>query len=343
MKFITLIMLLIFSLWSQPIQINKSSNQNSNQKLKIAVMVAPSVIGNYSLSVYNVALATLMASKYPFELVSYEMADESSSSISKTLEKINNDSMHAILAPLTLNGATNLLLVGTNKVIFIPTVHKRDVGACGPNIVFGSIDYQAQIEALVPYMAKSLAVFYADSVVGKNLAQMTQTIAAESKKGAISSTLYSIDTQGENIVKYLGKPAAFAKKSIVVHLPVVKASMLAAHLTFTGVREHNILSTQINFDPTLITLTQYNDRKNMIIANSIIEQVPSIYQTNELMNNDLSFDWINYTTSVGTDYLISYLNDSDRLYTMRLIDSQVIYPVELMKPKEFGFEPMQSK
>ena len=339
MKSITLFVLLIFSLWAQPIQIN----DNSSHKLKIAIMVAPSVIGNYSLSTYNVALATLMASKYPFELISYEMADESPTSISKALEKINSNSMQAILAPLTLNGATNLLSIGTDKMVFIPTVHKRDVGTCGPNIVFGSIDYQAQIEALVPYMAKSLAVFYGDSTVGKNLAHMTQTIASESKKGAITSTLYSVDTEGGNIVKYLGRPAAFTKKSIVVHLPVVKASMLAAHLTFTGVREHNILSTQINFDPTLITLTQYNDRKNMIIANSIIEQVPSIYEINALMNNDLTFDWINYTTSVGTDYLISALTQTQRNYSMRLIDSQVIYPVELMKPKEFGFEPMQNK
>ena len=81
----------------------------------------------------------------------------------------------------------------------------------------------------------------------------------------------------------------------------------------------------------------------MIIANSIIEQVPSIYEINALMNNDLTFDWINYTTSVGTDYLISYLKNTERLYTMRLIDSQVIYPVELMKPTEFGFEPMATK
>jgi hypothetical protein len=271
------------------------------------------------------------------------MFDESSASISKTLEKIDSDSIQAILAPLTLNGATNLLSVGSDKLIFIPTVHKRDVTPCGPNIVFGSIDYQAQIESLVPFMAKSLAVFYGDSTVGKNLAHLTQNIASESKKGSISSSLYLIDTDGSNIVKYLGKPAAFSKKSIVVHLPVVKASMLVSHLTFTGVHEQNILSTQINFDPTLIVLTQYNDRKNMIIANSIIEQVPSIYEINALMNNDLTFDWINYTTSVGTDYLISTLSQTQRQYSMRLINSQVIYPVELMKPKEFGFEPIQSK
>jgi len=335
MKLFTLFFILFCSLWAQDIY--------SNQKLKIALLVAPSVVGQYSQSTYNVALSTLMASKVPFELVSYEMKDESVTSIDQTLEKISNDSMQAVLAPLTLNGVKNLLTLHPDKPIFIPTVHKRDIGACNNNIIFGAIDYQAQIEALVPYMGHSLAIFYGDSAVGSNLAKMTQTIASDAKKGSIPSTLYSVDTQGSNIVKYLTRPAAFSKKSIVIHLPVVKASMLASHLTFTGAHEYNILSTQINFNPTLITLTQYNDRRNMIVANSIVEQVPSIYEINSLMNNDLTFDWINYTTSVGIDYLISYLNSTERLYSMRLIDSQVIYPVELMKPKEFGFEPMMSK
>jgi len=326
MKFILLILVIFTSSWGQ--------------SLKIALMVSPSVVGHYSQATYNVALATLMASHTPFELTLYEMNDESETSITQTLEKITHENKQAVLAPLTLNGVRNLLKVQTTLPIFIPTVHKRDVGTSPANLIFGAIDYQAQIEALTPYMASSLAVFYDESPVGLNLSRATQTIATEAKK---SSTLYSVDTEGANIVKYLAKPAAFSKKSIMIHLPIVKTSMLAAHLTFTGARGQNLLSTQINFDPTLITLTQYKDRKNMIIANSIIEQVPSIYETNALMNNDLTFDWINYTTSVGTDYLISHLNGSERLYTMRLIDSQVIYPVELMKPKEFGFEPMSGK
>jgi len=180
-------------------------------------------------------------------------------------------------------------------------------------------------------------------LVGKNLAQLTQSVASESKKGSIPSSLYSVNTEGSNIVSYLAKPSAFSKKSIVTHLPIVKTSMLIAHLTFVNIHEHNILSTQINFDPNLISLTQYKDRKNMIVANSIIEHVPSIYETNELMNNDLTFDWINYTTSVGVDCLIATLRGVEREYSMRIVDSQIIYPVELVRPKEFGFEPLSGK
>ncbi|MGZ8546454.1 MAG: hypothetical protein ACXWVU_03580, partial [Sulfuricurvum sp.] len=249
MRIIGLFLILLLSLWGE-------SNENvGTPKIKIALIAAPSVVGRYAQTTYNVALATLMASGQPFELVAYDLPDESQAALSQTLEKINRDNMQAILAPLTLGGVKNLLTVyKTDTLIFIPTVHKRDIGIAPETIIFGAIDYQAQIEALLPYMANALAVFYDASPIGLALSRTTQDIASEAKKSK-KSTLYSIDTQGSNIVKYLAKPSAFTKKSIIIHLPVVKTSMLAAQLTFTGAREHNILSTQINFDPTLITLT----------------------------------------------------------------------------------------
>ena len=312
-------------------------------KVKIALLSSPSVIGKYSQSSYNVTLTTLLASGKSFDLVAYKMPNESYESISTAVEQIINDGNNAILAPFTLEAVKNLLNIKTSIPIFIPTVHRRDIGFAPDNIVFGSIDYEAQIKALVPYMANSLAIFYGDSLVGSALSKTTQSVAEESNKKITNFSTYAVDIKGSNIVKYLAKPSQFNKKSVISHLPVVKTSMLLSQMTFTGVHENNILSTQINYDPTLITLTQYPDRKNMIIANSIVEQVPSIYEANALMHNDLTFDWINYTTSVGADYLIANLFGLERSYSMPIIDHQIIYPVELMHPKESGFEPFKAK
>ena len=317
MKKVVLFLLLSLYCWAKP--------------LTIGILSAPSVVGKYSTSTYSVALATLLSRNVSFELISIDMKDESSASIHWALEKVNSQNMDALLAPLTTAGVQELVKSAPDIPIFVPTVHKRDVQTSDNAIVFGAIDYQEQILALKPYMTNAVATFYDDSPIGSNLNTFTSTIAK-------SSTPYPIDTQGANIVKYLSRPAAFSKKSVIVHLPIVKTSMLIAHLTFVGAHEHNILSTQMSFDPTLISLTQAKDRKNMIVANSIVTQVPSIYEINALMNNDLTFDWINYTASVGTDYLISLLIKEERLYPLAIRDSQVIYPVELMTPKEFGFE-----
>jgi len=96
-------------------------------------------------------------------------------------------------------------------------------------------------------------------------------------------------------------------------------------------------------DPALLTLTQYNDRKNMIIANSIIEHSPTIYHYTSLYNIDISFDWVNYSTTIGADYVLSTVMNTPREYTLPVTGSQVQYPIQLVRPKEFGFEPISSK
>ena len=313
----------------------------SAEPLKIAVLSSPKVIGKYSQSIYNVSLATMMGlKKGQYDLKRYDISDESSEAIGQALVQIRGDGFNAILAPLTAQGAKNLLALETRLPIFIPTVHKRDYSGSSDNIVFGAIDYESQIEALMPYMSNSIAIFYDKSFVGEMLKSKTESLflASNAAKKQVSS--YPVDIKGDKIVSHLSKPSAFNKKSIIVHIPVVKTSILAAHLTFTGVREKNILSTQINVDPTLLTLTQYADRKNMILANSLTEFPDAIYQANDMMGNDITFDWVHYATSVGIDYLVSVLDRTPRSYSMRINNAQVIYPIELLRAQEFGFEPI---
>ncbi|OHD82798.1 MAG: hypothetical protein A3D90_10090 [Sulfuricurvum sp. RIFCSPHIGHO2_02_FULL_43_9] len=344
--------ILFFSTYAQNMTIRKSSDTSPlsrnvtpvDSTIKIAIISSPKVIGKYSQTLYNVSLATLLSRRSDhFELKRYDMPDESAASLSRVLEEVRHDGMDAILAPLTAMGAKEMITLNTNLPIFIPTVHKRDLPDAPENFTFGGIDYVAQIEALLPYMGDSIAIFYDSSSVGTQLKATTEEVffAHKSEKKRVSS--YPVDLRGDNIISHLSKPSKFNKASIILHIPVVKSALLTAHMTFTGVKEKNILSTQINIDPTLLTLTQYNDRKNMILANSLIEFPSTIYEANALMNNDITVDWIQYSTSVGIDYLISDLTHTHREYTMRLINAQVIYPVELLRAKEFGFEPLSAR
>lgn len=317
----------------------------SEKPIKIALISSPKVIGKYSQSLYNVSLATLLSRRNErFEIKRYDMGDESVQSLSKVLEEVHRDDMGGILAPLTAAGAKNIVTLSPALPVFIPTVHKRDVPAAAENFTFGGLDYVAQIEALLPYMGDSIAIFYDSSSVGSQLKASTENVFLSTKSEKKKVTSYPVDLKGDNIISHLAqKPSSFNKASIILHIPVVKSAILTAHLTFSGIKERNILSTQINIDPTLLSLTQYQDRKNMILANSLIEFPPAIYASNSLMNNDITVDWIQYAASVGIDYLVSLLDHSQREYSMRLVNSQIIYPVELLRAKEFGFEPITSR
>jgi len=326
-----------------PVVLSTTARQTTDTgETRIALLSSPKTIGKYTQSVYNVSLATLssrLAGHY--ELKRYDLNDESVESIRQTLDTVRRDGMNAIIAPLTSNGVKNLLQTSPAQTIFIPTVHKRDFPYAPENITFGAIDYQRQIEALLPFMSASIAIFYDGSSVGKQLKNDTEEIFLANKHNSKGIASYPVDAKGDNIVTHLSSPSRFNKKSIFIHIPVVKSSVLAAHLTFVGANEHNILSTQINVDPTLLTLTQYNDRKNMILANSLVEFPPSIYQANEAMNNDIVYDWVNYTSTVGIDFLVSRLTKTPREYSLRINNAQVVYPIELLRPTEDGFEPLK--
>jgi hypothetical protein len=348
---VVMVSLLFSTLYGKNLVIQKSSDKTRllqhveppKQTLKIGFISSPNVIGKYTQSLYNVSLATLMSRRNQhYEIKRYDLSDESNTSLERALEDVRRDEMDAILAPLTTAGAKNMIAISTDIPIFIPTVHKRDLPTTRKNFTFGGIDYVAQIEALLPYMSDSIAIFYDSSSVGTQLKSTTEEVFSAHKSEKKKIATYAVDTKGGNIISHLSKPAKFTKASIILHIPVVKSAILTSLLTFSGIKEHNILSTQINLDPNLLTLTQYNDRKNMILANSLIEFPARIYETNALMNNDITVDWILYTTSVGIDYLVSLLDNSPREYSMRLINSQIIYPVELMRAKEFGFEPLTS-
>lgn len=317
------------------------SSPEHSGKVAIAVLSSPKIIGKYSQSVYNVALATLMGCiSDGYEIRQYPIPDESADSIAKALSKIRENGSAAILAPLTTNGVKNLLSQESHIPIFIPTVHRRDFPDTPGNITFGAIDYERQIEALLPYMSDSIAIFYDSSAVGTQLKRSTENVFLSQKRDKKTIGAYAVDAKGDNIVAHLSKPSLFSKKSVILHVPVVKSALISAHMTFTGVKERNILSTQINVDPTLLTLTQYNDRKNMILANSLVEFPQDIYEANAVMNNDIVFDWVHYASSVGIDYLVSVLTGTPRKYPLRIANAQVLYPIELLRPKEFGFEPI---
>jgi len=105
-----------------------------------------------------------------------------------------------------------------------------------------------------------------------------------------------------------------------------------SQLTLYDTNTTNILFTKINYDPLILSMTQYIDREKMIIANSITEENNVIIQANALLNNDIVYDWINYSTTIGVDYFYKQITGEDREYKTPIEDSQMIYDIKLIKP-----------
>jgi len=148
---------------------------------------------------------------------------------------------------------------------------------------------------------------------------------------------YFVSRRTTNLEYYLKENKKIADGSFVINTPIIKSGMIMSQLTLYDTNAKNILSTQINYDPLLLSMTQYIDRKDMIVANSITQNNNVLIETNSLLGNDIVYDWINYTTTVGVDYFYSLITDEDRIYTTKIENNQMIYDIELLKPSHSKF------
>jgi hypothetical protein len=322
------------------------------KKFRIALLLPYKVIGRYASSTTNASFAYLIAKNHSFELKSYKIESESLEDIQATLNKIAKDGFNYVVAPLTQKGAEAIEEINPDINIFFPTINKKDVTFTSSYLVYGGIDYQAQSDLLLKEAVSPLVIFYDQSTIGKKLSLyeedkfiydgIDQNLSKDKIKAQIlnankSVIKFSIPKRTTNLENQLSKNEDILKGSFFVNTPIVKTGMIMSQLTLYDTNATNILSTQINYDPLILSMTQYEDRKNMIIANSITQNNNILIETNSLLGNDIVYDWINYTTTVGVDYFFNLATREDREYNIKVEDNQMIYPIELLNPAMYRF------
>lgn len=331
--------------------------------LRIAMLLPYKKIGKYASSTTNAAFAYLITKEHPFELKSYNINSEDVEDLQLALNAIKNDGFNYVIAPLTQQGADNLASLNPDVNIYFPTINKRDTNATSAYLFYGGIDYQAQSDLLIQEASSPLVIFYDKSKLGKKLAlyeedkfkyallpigetlnrsflpqddnnklMYNQQIMHKVRIEDNQVIRYSISRRRTNLEPYLKDNEKIYNGSFFLNTPIVKSGMIMSQLTLYDVNATNILSTQINYDPLLLSMTQYSDRKQMIIANSITLNDDILTETNALLGNDIVYDWINYTTTIGIDYFYSLITNEKRNYQIPIVNNQIKYPIELKRP-----------
>ena len=324
-----------------------------NTKLRIALLLPYKKIGKYASSTTNASFAYLITKNQPFELKSYKIESESQEDIHMALTSIIEDGFSYIIAPLTTKGAEVLTELDPQVNIFFPTINKKDSYSTSPYLYFGGIDYKAQSDLLLKEATSPLMVFHDNSSIGKKLALYEEDTFSYETLPETNATnefgpyivpaskikledkvviKYPISRKTTNLEHYLKENEDINGSTCIINTPIVKTSMIMSQLTLYDANVTNILSTQINYDPLILSMTQYVDREKMLIANSITQHNNVLIETNAILSNDIEYDWINYTTTVAMDYFFHLITREDREYDIELIDQQMVYPIELLKP-----------
>jgi len=356
------------------ISILNLGSASASGKLKIAILLPYKKIGKYAASTTNSAFAYLMTKGHPFMLKSYKVESENHLDLQQALTQISQDGFEYVIAPLTIKGANNVISIDSDLNVYFPTINKKDVNATSPYLTFGAIDYTAQSNLLLKEAVSPLVIFSDKSATGKKLAlhqeseflnptvivqetnsssffgntfnlfgseESEEPVLTEQDNNEIVEEKkvlkYFISRRTTNLENYLDENEDIIEGSFFINTPIIKSGMVMSQLTLYDANATNVLSTQINYDPLILSMTQYIDRKEMVIANSITEHNNVLIETNTLLSNDIVYDWINYTTTVGIDYFYSILTGEDRVYFTKIQDHQMIYDVELLQPSRSKF------
>ncbi|MDD3462981.1 MAG: hypothetical protein PHW07_04990 [Sulfurospirillaceae bacterium] len=301
--------------------------------IKIAVLVPQKVIKKYSVTTVNSIISFLLHKNNYFDLKVFNSDDEKESSIITTVENIKAENYLYVIAPLTQEGARILVNNSSGLTIYIPTLHKSSINNSEENIFFGGIDYEQQIAKLAEFANDKIAIFNDGTQLGEQLNDMVKTYSPR--------VVYNkkIDNSKVNFKQLFKGNGTLNNASIYLNTPLVKTSLIASQLRANEVKPHMLLSTQINYNPMLLTLTQYEDRNNMLIANSIQKTSTELEEANGLFGQDIVYDWVNYSTSIGMDYFYStfFETGSSRLFKEEIMNNQTQYNISIIKPARYEF------
>ena len=312
------------------------------KEVKIAMILPEKRIGRYAHSTSTAVFAYFLTREYPSALKTFKIEDESKEEIKQVLERIKDEGYEYVIAPVTIEGAKQILEQAYELTIYLPTISRAEMPIDADNIYYGAIDYDAQIKALLPYVTTPLVIMYGNSKQGKRLKEMTQKsyeslpLKPGTKRGTVIS--YSVDKSQSSLRPYFEKNEKIQSGTIFLNTPLIKSTMIISQLSLYDVEVNNILSTQANYNPLLLSMTQKKDLKGLYIANSITIQDDRVIQANALLSNDIVYDWINYSTTVGADYFYYLMTGKKRIYDLPMVEHQLHYPITIVTPEKTHFK-----
>jgi len=305
--------------------------------IKVAILIPQKSIRRYAISTVNSVIAYLLSKQNNFELKVFNSITEDEFSINRQLEKIKNENFTYLIAPVTKEGATNIINKAGNLVVYIPTINKDIFKGVETNVVFGGINYEKQIDALLKYSNSKIAYFSDGSALSNSLNSLNQSLIEKSPNIVYSKNISKSKINFKSILK---NNRRLNNASIFMNTPLVKTSLISSQLRSYDIKPYILLSTQINYNPILLTLTQYQDRKNFYLSNSIGRSSVALEEINALFGHDIVYDWVNYSTSIGIDYFYSkfFATTEPRKFAEHIVEGQVEYDISILRPKLYKFE-----
>lgn len=324
---------------------------------KIAILYPSRIVGKYAKSTISTISAFLIYKDSPFTIETFDTYDENPENILEQLDLLKENGFTKVIAMFTSNGFNTLNLDNDSSFanFYFPLINKSEVKTNKSNFIFGGISYDDQLQLLETLSGNRNTMFYVKSYLGNKLKDSYQQIF--SNPGIIKEI-----ERANNRYKYIMKDERIVGNTIIVNTPIVKTSIILSQLTAFEVDPLKVLSTQLNYNPLLIKLTQERDRKNFFVVSSIENVDSFLEEYTKLLGGDVTYNWVDYSSLVGANYLLFsqykqeeksndfiVMEDKDEdgkelkqeIIQTKIIENQADYKSTLYGTTPYGFSKME--
>ena len=299
-------------------------------KLEVALIIPRKTIGKYSTTTIDTILSYLAFRDIDFRFKVFDSVDENPTNLTKAIDSLSAEKFNFVIAVLSKEGSLNILQ-NLNLPTYIPTLKKPTNWEGKDNIIFGGIDYDAQIALLLKEVNRNTLISYNDdsalgAMIGKTLEAQ---VAQKGKFNFIQEVVTNKDAA--NFSTNLSKRrSSIANGNIFLNTRIIISGLLLSQIGLLKNMPNKIFSTQVNYNPAILSLLRGINTKNLIIANSIGRADSRLIEYGGLLSADIKYDWVNYSTALGADLFLSKMKDDIRRYFSEDIDdSQVAYKTQL--------------
>ena len=312
---------------------NKIEIDTTKVKMKVAFLYPSNLVSKYAKSSINTISGYLSHQNSDYELVVIDTENESSSRINSAFEEVKSANITNVIALFTPNAVGTLNnVVSSNLKVYLPLVEKKEVSSTNSSLIFGSISYDDQVKKLISYSSDNNVMFYQDSYLGSKLKKSYESVVSNVR-------LKKEIKKNENNFKSIVTGSGLANSTLFLNTDIVKSSLILSQLRSYDVYPKVVLSTQLSYDPLLMTLTQDKDRDRLIVANSIDVVDKELRDEIATAGGNIVYEWVDYSTLVGINYL--YYGKNSSLVPTKIENNQAIYNPRLFSCTEFGFSEIK--
>jgi len=295
---------------------------------KVAFIYPSSLLYKYARSSINTASGYLSFIKTNYNLVVIDSVNENMDSIEQAFDKVKEEGITKVIALYTPNAINNINKVALeNILVYLPLIEKKESLETNNNLIFGSISYEEQLKKLSYYSDGANILFYQDTYLGNKLKNAYETVVQ-------GTTVRKEIKKDETNFKAIVSDARLKNSFLFLNTDIVKSALILSQLRANNIYPQMIFSTQINFDPVLMSLTQDEDRKKLVLANSIEDVNNKLKDEIVSYGGNIIYEWVDYSTLVGINYLINGNND---FIATKIVENQAVYTPRIFKSTAYGF------